>query len=221
MALSDLAHTDTRPGGDGTLLAQAASQAGGEVQRGLQAVEGAVTELGHLRVFEQLQNFMPAPDLFVGGAMMLIIVLVHATGLRLVTARFDYRMLKLHERPSTWQPDVTMSGAVVLLLILHLLEIYIWAAALVNFDLVDGWRDAGFIAANTYTAVGYGNFGVPPGWHMLAPFLALSGLFSIGWSGSLLVEIVRRCQEVKAVARRERLRRRKGGNDGKGPPPAA
>jgi hypothetical protein len=128
-------------------------------------------------------------------------------------------MRQLHERPSTWKPDVTMSGAVVLLLILHLLEIYIWAAALVNFDLVKGWRDAGFIAANTYTAVGYGNFDVPPGWHMLAPFVALSGLFSIGWSGSLLVEIVRRCQEIKAVALRERSQRRRR-TPAPPPPPA-
>ncbi len=217
MPLTDLARTDPRLGGEGLLLAQAAALGGGEIQRDLTQVEGAVTEVAHLQVFEQLGNFMPAPDLFVGGTMMLIIVLVHATGLRLVTARFEYRMRQLHERPSTWQPDVTMSGAVVLLLILHLLEIYIWAAALVNFDLVKGWRDAGFIAANTYTAVGYGNFGVPPGWHMLAPFLALSGLFSIGWSGSLLVEIVRRCQEVKTLALRERSRRRKGG---KSPPPS-
>jgi hypothetical protein len=218
MPLSELARSDLRLGGDGTLLAQAAAGVGADVQRELKTIEGVAAEVGRLKLFEQLDNFMPAPDLFVGGTMMLIIVLVHATGLRLVTARFEYRMRKLHERPSTWQPDVTMSGAVVLLLILHLLEIYIWAAALVNFDLVEGWRDAGFIAANTYTAVGYGDFAVPPGWHMLAPFLALSGLFSIGWSGSLLVEIVRRCQEVKALARRERSQRRQGG---KRPPPSA
>lgn len=218
MALIDLARPDKLLGGDTPLLAQAA-QVPGEVQRELQKIEGLANEVAQLRVFEQFGNFMPAPDLFVGGAMMLIIVLVHATGLRLVTSRFEYRMRQLHERPSTWKPDVTMSGAVVLLLILHLLEIYIWAAALVNFDLVKGWRDAGFIAANTYTAVGYGNFDVPPGWHMLAPFVALSGLFSIGWSGSLLVEIVRRCQEIKAVALRERSQRRRR-TPAPPPPPA-
>ena len=172
----------------------------GELHGALHRAEHLGTEIGELRPFQQMQAFMPAPDLIFGGVMMLIIVLVHATGLRLVTARFEYRIDKLQQRPSTWRPDVTMSAAVVLLPFVHLLEIFIWAAALVNFGLIDNWRAAGFIAANTYTAVGYGAFALPPGWHMLVPFMALSGLFSIGWSGSVLVEIVRRCQQVKGAA---------------------
>jgi hypothetical protein len=42
---------------------------------------------------------------------------------------------------------------------------------------------------------------------MLQPFLALSGLFTIGWSVSVLVEIVRGSQEVKAAAFAERRAR--------------
>lgn len=182
----------------------------GDVHDALHQAEHMAGELGTMRPFEQMQAFMPAPDLVFGGAMMLIIVLVHATGLRLVTARFEHRIGKLQQRPSTWKPDVTMGGAVVMLLFVHLLEIFIWAAALVNFGLIDNWRAAGFIAANTYTAVGYGAFALPPGWHMLVLFVALSGLFSIGWSGSLLVEIVRRCQQVKTAALAAKAKRRSG-----------
>jgi hypothetical protein len=48
--------------------------------------------------------------------------------------------------------------------------------------------------------VGYGNFVLPLGWHMLAPIIAISGLFTFGWTGSVLVEVVRRCQEAKSAA---------------------
>jgi hypothetical protein len=39
---------------------------------------------------------------------------------------------------------------------------------------------------------------------MLAPIIAMSGLFTFGWTGSVLVEIVRRCQQVKTAAYKAR-----------------
>jgi hypothetical protein len=35
---------------------------------------------------------------------------------------------------------------------------------------------------------------------MLAPIIAISGLFTFGWSGSILVDLVGRCQKIKDVA---------------------
>ncbi len=184
----------------------------GAVERDVQKAEAVVAAEINPPIFERFEAFMPAADLFFGGAMLLIIVFVHASGVRLVTNRFQHRMDVLREHPSTWKPDLHMIGAVVMLLIVHLFEIYIWAASLVGFGLIANWRHAGYIAANTYTAVGYGTFGVPDGWKMLQPFIALSGLFTIGWSVSVLVEIVRGSQQVKAAAiraRRERAQKKK------------
>jgi hypothetical protein len=71
----------------------------------------------------------------------------------------------------------------------------------VHGGLVTSWRVAGFFASNTYTTVGYGNIPLAAGWEMVAPIIAISGLFTFGWSGSVLVDIVGRCQRIKdAVA---------------------
>ena len=35
---------------------------------------------------------------------------------------------------------------------------------------------------------------------MLAPIIAISGLFTFGWSGSVLVDLVGRCQKIKDAA---------------------
>ena len=188
-------------------LAESLRQLQGDVKRDVQKAEAVISAEINPPVFERFEAFMPAADLFFGGAMLMIIVFVHASGVRLVTNRFQHRMEVLRAHPSTWKPDLHMIGAVVMLLIVHLIEIYIWAASLVGFGLIPNWRDAGYIAANTYTAVGYGSFGVPEGWKMLQPFIALSGLFTIGWSVSVLVEIVRGSQQVKAAAIRERFER--------------
>ena len=61
-------------------------------------------------------------------------------------------------------------------------------------------RDAGFFAANTYTTLGYGSVILPPPWKMLAPIMAISGLFTFGWTGSVLVDIVGRVNRLKDLA---------------------
>jgi len=35
---------------------------------------------------------------------------------------------------------------------------------------------------------------------MLAPIMAISGLFTYGWSGSVLVDLIGRCQKIKEAA---------------------
>jgi hypothetical protein len=179
--------------------ASAASEAIDWLRRAPGEAEAVAGDIERLPLFQDLAQVLPAADLFFGGGMLLFTVLVHAAGLRLVTNRFEKHLQPLLERPSTWRPDVVMSGAVFQLLALHLIEILIWSTALVESDLVKDWRVAGFFAANTYTTVGYGAFVLPPGWHMLAPIIAMSGLFSIGWTGSVLVDIIRRCQEAKSL----------------------
>lgn len=177
---------------------QALSRSPAEAQAELAKVESLGAELPFVQHMTQV---MPVPDFVFGGGMLLLIVLIHAAGMRMLTDRFELRLQVVSQRSSsTWRPDILMGGVVLLMLLLHLLEIWVWSAALVYSGLVDNWRAAGFFAANTYTTVGYGNFVLPDGWHMLAPIIAMSGLFTFGWTGSVLVEIVRRCQEVKTAA---------------------
>ena len=171
------------------------------------AIEGDVTRLeavphaiGQFPLLEHLTQIMPAADLVLGGCMLLLVMLVHATGVRSVTGHVLRRSALILARPAAWRADLLMSGAVFWLLGLHVVEIVLWAAVLVYSGLVHDWRAAGFFAGNTYTTVGYGNFILPNGWHMLAPIIAMSGLFTFGWSGSVLVDLVGRCQKIKDAA---------------------
>jgi hypothetical protein len=156
-----------------------------------------------LPFLQHLAQVIPAADVVFGGGMLMLIVLIHATGVRTVTSHVANRSRLIMQRPRTWRADVLMLGAILCLLLLHLTETVVWATSLVYGGLVPSWRAAGFFAGNTYTTVGYGNVVLPPGWEMLAPIIAISGLFTFGWSGSVLVDIVARCQRIKdAVAER-------------------
>jgi hypothetical protein len=161
-------------------------------------VPGDIVQLPFL---QHLAQVLPAADVAFGGGMLMLIILIHATGVRAVTDHVAHRSRAIMQRPKVWRADVLMLSSILLLLALHLSETVVWASALVYGGLVPSWRAAGFFAGNTYTTLGYGAFVLPAGWEMLAPIIAISGLFTFGWSGSVLVDIVARCQRIKdAVA---------------------
>ena len=163
-------------------------------------IEAVPSDVANIPLVQHLSAVMPAADLVFGGAMLVIIVLMHATGVRFITNHVVARWQTIMKRPTAWRADLLMSSSVFVLLALHLSEMLAWAAALVYSGLVADWRTAGFFAGNTYTTVGYGAFVLPNGWRMLAPIIAISGLFTFGWSGSVLVDLVGRCQKIKDAA---------------------
>lgn len=178
----------------------AAQKAPSAVESGVANIEALPRDIEQLPLLQHLTAVMPAPDLIYGGAMLLAIVIFHAAGVRFVTNHVVRRSQVIMQRPTAWRADLLMSSTVFMLLALHLMEIVVWAAALVYSGLVADWRAAGFFAGNTYTTVGYGAFVLPLGWHMLAPIIAISGLFTFGWSGSVLVNLIGRCQTIKDAA---------------------
>jgi hypothetical protein len=163
-------------------------------------IEAATRDIAQMPLLQHLSEVMPAADLLFGGVMLILVMLVHAAGMRWTSNHVLRRSTVLLMRPKRWRADLLTSGTVFVLLGLHVLEMFAWAASLVYSGLVPDWRMAGFFAGNTYTTIGYGNFILPDGWKMLAPIIAMSGLFTFGWTGSVLVDLVGRCQKIKDAA---------------------
>ncbi len=163
-------------------------------------IEAATRDIAEMPLLQHLSEVMPAADLLFGGVMLIVVMLVHAAGMRWTSSHVLRRSTALLMRPERWRADLLASGIVFVLLGLHVLEIFAWAASLVYSGLVPDWRMAGFFAGNTYTTIGYGTVILPDGWKMLAPIIAISGLFTFGWTGSVLVDLVGRCQKIKDAA---------------------
>ena len=168
--------------------------------QGNQIVSDAEREAEHVtRVLPFLQA-LPAGDLIVGGTMLVIIVLIHGACMRLITGHVMRRSKVVAEHPTEWSADVMLAGVIVMMLSVHLFETLVWTTVLVSSHLVRNWSDAGFFAANTYTTLGYGSVILPAHWKMLAPIMAISGMFTFGWTGSVLVDIVGRVNRLKDLA---------------------
>jgi len=151
----------------------------------------ATADVDRLAGVLPLASIIPFPDLLFGGWLLVAVVLMHGIGIRLVSEHFRKRSLVLARRARPFlRLDALLGVVIFLLLALHLAEVVFWTAALVYSRLVDDWRTAAFFAANTYTTVGYGTFVLPPEWSMMAPIISISGLFTFGWTGSVLVGFV-------------------------------
>ena len=138
-------------------------------------IETMSRDISQIPLLQHVSDVMPAADLLFGAAMLILIMLVHAAGVRATSNHVLRRSSVLLARPTRWRADLLMSSTVFALLCLHLLELFAWAASLVYSGLVPDWRMAGFFAGNTYTTIGYGTLILPDGWKMLTPIIAISG----------------------------------------------
>ena len=74
------------------------------------------------------------------------------------------------------------------MLVTHLVEIFMWSAVLIGIEAIAVFRDAFYYVAGTYTTLGYGEGTLPKAWRLLAPMIAISGLFAFGWTTGTLFQ---------------------------------
>jgi hypothetical protein len=123
------------------------------------------------------------------------------------------------KRPALWRVDLLFGGAVFMLLGLHLGSVLLWSAAVVYGGVIPDWVQAARFAARSYTTIG-SDHQVPEKWHMLAPIIAISGMFTFAWTASVLVSIVEQCNHLRRLAWDARRRKREA-TRGARPTPSA
>ena len=113
--------------------------------------------------------------------------MIHGAGMFWIQRRnLHYaRMPPLHIRR-----EIAFSFLILLMLLTHLVEVTLWSAALKGAGAIGTFRDAYYYVSVTYTTLGYGEGTLTPQWRILAPMIAMSGLFAFGWTISVLFNIV-------------------------------
>lgn len=161
-----------------------------------------------------LTEALPVPDMVFGGSMLVLVIMFHAFWIRFITSSFLKRLQGKSVRTRLWRADLLFAIMVVSLLSLHMAEVFIWSVGLVFGGVVTEWAKAGYFAANCYTALGE-PFSLPHAWRLLAPIIAISGIFTFAWTASVLVNFVARYNDLRAEALMERARQRRDGHPAK------
>ena len=90
------------------------------------------------------------------------------------------------------RPVRMLTGLVSMLLVLHLVEMAVWAAAYSAAGVMPDFETALYYSLKSYTTVGYGDVLPPPAWRLLGPIEAAVGILMLGWSTSIIVAAVQR-----------------------------
>lgn len=90
------------------------------------------------------------------------------------------------------RPVWTLTRLVGLLLILHLLEMAVWAAAYTGAGVFRDFETSFYFSVKSFTTVGYGDVQPENSWRLLGPMEAAVGVLMLGWSTSILVAAVQR-----------------------------
>ncbi|MNE58957.1 Ion channel [compost metagenome] len=88
-----------------------------------------------------------------------------------------------------------LSYTAIFLMLMHYIEIMIWAAAFLvipEVDQLNSWEEAIYFSSVTYTSLGYGDITLAPVWRIMSGFEAMNGILLIGWSTAMFYAVVQR-----------------------------
>jgi voltage-gated potassium channel len=95
------------------------------------------------------------------------------------------------------RPVWTLICVVSLLLILHLVEMSVWAAAYAAASVLPDFETSLYFSLKSFTTVGYGDVVPAISWRLLGPIEAAIGVLMLGWSTAIIVAAVQRMYNAR------------------------
>ena len=124
-------------------------------------------------------------------------VAIHAGGL-------TWALRQLRRRPVATQGFWRVTWLFFLIaswmIMLHLLEISLWAGFYVWRGAISDLPSAWYFSAVTYTTTGYGDVVLPQLWRLVGGVEALTGILMCGWSTGFFFAVVSRLHEPPSGA---------------------
>jgi ion channel len=129
--------------------------------------------------------------------LMALCVTIHASGIAWALGRVRrYAERAVRFWPGTWMFILVAAWMVLL----HLLEIGVWAGFYVWQSAMPDAQSAFYFSAVTYTTTGYGDLVLPVEWRLVGGVEALTGILMCGWSTGFFMAIVTRLYEPRIKA---------------------
>ncbi len=128
--------------------------------------------------------------LLLAWSLMALCVTIHAFGLTVALRWLGRRPAFTEGKflPATWLL-IRVAGWTLLL---HLLEIALWAFLYYWSRSLPDLDSAFYFSAVTYTTTGYGDIVLPETWRMVGAVEALTGILMCGWSTGFFFAVVSR-----------------------------
>ena len=150
----------------------------------------------------QFSFFSLFNDILLGVGGVILILLFHGTAINHVLMRFENMTASnLAKKEYHWvfiHFYITFS----FIALIHVIEVLIWALLTHQLGLLTNINDAILFAGSCYTTLGIVQDILPNGWKSLAFIIAFSGLFSLAWTTSIMIDMTdtyRKAWQIKRV----------------------
>ena len=128
-------------------------------------------------------------EIVIGTGILLIVLFYHGGAINHVIMRFEHMAAKNMERKQYNWVFFHFYTAFNSIALIHILEVLIWAVFLLMLGLMDDTLTAIIFSGSCYTTVGFAEDSLPHGWKTLAFFISFTGLFSLAWTTSGLMNM--------------------------------
>ena len=156
---------------------------------------------------DDLSATNPVFEIVLGTLIMIVIIFVHGVGIRAVNQRFSKSWIHMNSASPHWRINLLLAFTIGCLAALHFVETLLWATPVSLMGLIPSMRDSYYFVLESYTTLGEGTVSLPDRWRLIGPIMAMSGLFTFGWTGSVLVSI------MTEFGKLDRVRAKKGSMD--------
>ncbi len=126
-------------------------------------------------------------------------IIAHGVG----TSWWIHRIGKRYPNANIFLTPPRKAGVIIrttlFLIILHFVEIMMWALAyvVVAKNELESLEAAIYFSAVTFTTLGYGDITLSSQWRLLSGFEAINGIVLIGWTTAFLYAILQRMWEAQ------------------------
>lgn len=152
-------------------------------------VEPFVETVG-VTVSQDLSNPSPLTEVSLAIPGVVLVIALHGWFLGRISRRFAVLFKKVNDDTAHWRVNFLMGMTISALASAHLIETFVWALPIWYLGLTETFRKAYSFTLEQYTTLGSGAVTLPAGWSLLGPMIAISGLFTFGWTGSVLVYVM-------------------------------
>ncbi len=131
-------------------------------------------------------------QLLLAMALASLTVVIHALGTMRVVMPLAGDWARWKGDLASTRSVLMLTGVVGGLLVLHLLEMGIWAATFAAAGVMPDFESSLYYSLESYTTVGYGDLVPPESWRLVGPIEAAVGILMLGWSTAFIVAVLQR-----------------------------
>ncbi len=136
----------------------------------------------------------------ISSLLVAVTVVIHAIGSTLVLRYLAWQRTARRTVMSTMHVARILIGTVLLLIILHAIQIMIWAVAyrsLLPDTELQSFEEAVYFSFVTFTTLGYGDISLTGVWRVMSGIEALNGILLVGWSTATLFAVVQKIWQFR------------------------